>query len=177
MKTVALPFLLVLSLACHISYAQNSIFAGKIVDENNKPVPGAIIKISSKTTSPVEAKSDSDGLYCTKPIATGHYHLAVFLNSECRGLKNVVLDEASGSKKFFLIKMGGGSIDVSAVDKDPAMAVKLDRINSRHDMDGGNRVGTYRLPNDNASFYYHRKDSLIKKENAAPVGEKTPQIK
>ena len=164
MKILRLPLVFLLLTAFSISYAQNSIFAGKIVDEDNNPVPNAVIKISSKEVSPVEAKSDADGLYCTKPLAVGRYHLAVYVGSECRGLKKVTLDEASGSNKFFLIKMGGGNIAVNAVDKDPAMAVKLEQINSRHDFDGGNdRIGTIRLPSDSVQYFYHKKDTTIKK--------------
>ncbi len=179
MKILALPVFIALLIAGNISYAQNSIFAGKIVDENNNPVPNAVIKISSKELSPVEAKSDADGLYCTKPIATGHYHLAVFLNSECRGLKKVILDEASGSKEFFMVKMLGGSIEVSAVDKDPAMAVKLAKINAAHDEDGGNRrMGRYPLKDEDRIFYTPKRDSLERKTNPAQApGEKTPQMK
>jgi hypothetical protein len=193
MKIFALPLFFALLTACNISYAQNSIFAGKIVDENNNPVANAVIKISSKDVSPVEAKTDTDGLYCTKPLATGHYHLAVFLNSECRGLKKVTLDEISGSKKFFLIKMRGGNIDVSAVDKDPAMAVKLEKINADHSVDGGNgRTGIYhfkvnepdKVSEKNVDeryeryIYTHKRDSTLSTPKpAGNSGEKTPQQK
>ncbi len=120
--------LFIVFIAGNFCYAQNSIFAGKIVDEDNKPIPGAILKVSSKTLSPIEVKSDSDGLYCSKPIATGHYHLAIFVNNECRGLKKLSLDEYSGSKKFFLVRVLGGKVEVSRMDSDPAMAVKLNKL-------------------------------------------------
>ena len=169
MKILLLPLFFFLAVASNVSYAQNSIFAGKIVDDNN-PVPRAIIKISSKSVSPVEAKSDTDGLYCTKPIATGHYHLAVFLKNECRGLKKVTLDEASGSNKFFFIKMLGGNIAVNTVETDPAMAVKLAKI---EDADYHNTI----ISDPRGGVYKVKFDSTGKVKSIQSPGADVPQMK
>ena len=164
MKAFTVSLLFMFYSAANICYAQNSILAGKIVDEDNNPVAGAIIKISSKAVSPVEARSDSDGIYCSKAVAVGHYHMAVFVNGQCRGLKKITLDESSGAKKFYLIRMSGGNIEVSPEAEDPAMAVKLNKMNSNHDEDGGvYRMGTYILRNDSTRYFRAKKDTATRK--------------
>ncbi len=126
MNKIALLFFLVelvfLKDAC---YAQNSIFAGKIVDQNNRPVPGAVIKVSRPEMPPIEAVSDSDGLYCTRQIADGNYYLDVFTDGKYRGENELSIDTSIGSRKFFLIKVHSRKFAVSAVDKDTAMEAKI----------------------------------------------------
>lgn len=61
-RIISVGLLLVCS---SFSFAQNTILAGKVVDENNKPLPGAIIAVSGKHEK-TQAVSDADGLYYTK---------------------------------------------------------------------------------------------------------------
>ncbi len=124
-KIIPYLLLIVLFFFAHVCCAQNSIFAGKIVDQNNKPVPGAVIKVSRPEMPPIEAVSDSDGLYCTRQIADGSYYLDVFTDGKYRGENELSIDTSMGVKKFFLIKVHSRKFAVSAVDKDTAMETKL----------------------------------------------------
>ena len=126
MKKIALCFLIVIQiLTAHISFAQNGMFAGKIVDENNKPVAGAIIKVSRPDMQPIEIISDSDGVYCTRYVTDGNYYLDVFADGKYRGESQLLIDTASGAKKFFLIKVHSRKFAINSFDKDPEMAIKL----------------------------------------------------
>ena len=95
------------------------------MDQNNRPVPGAVIKVSRPDQPPIEAVSDSDGLYSTTLVPEGYYYLDVFSEGKYRGVKELVLDSVSGSKKFFLINVHSRKFAISAVDKDPGMSYKL----------------------------------------------------
>ena len=117
-----------------ISFAQNSVLAGKIVDENGKPVSGAIIKMTGDGVVLGEAKSDSDGLYCSRLLPCGRLPVSVFLNGKMAGKKWVVLNEKTGSKEFFIIKVMPKKIIINKVDNDPALAVKLSRIEEQQKM-------------------------------------------
>jgi hypothetical protein len=135
MKKTALYVCLILSFLTNNCYAQNSIFAGKIVDQNNRPVPGAVIKVSRHDMPPIEAVSDSDGLYCTRQIPDGSYYLDVFTEGKYRGENELSIDTSVGSKKFFLIKVHSKKFAVSALDKDMAMEAKL-RTAKQENKDG-----------------------------------------
>ena len=124
-RIALLLFLAVSVFLTHACRAQNSIFAGKIVDQNNRPVPGAVIKVSRPEMPPIEAVSDSDGLYCTRQIADGNYYLDVFTDGKYRGENELSIDTSIGSRKFFLIKVHSRKFAVNAVDKDTAMEAKL----------------------------------------------------
>ena len=118
-------FLAILVLFSFQSYAQNGIFAGKIVDEYNRPVPGAVIKVSRHDMQPIEIVSDSEGVYSTKYVAEGNYYLDVFAGGKYRGETELLIDTTSASKKFFLIKVHSRKFAINALDNDPVMAVKL----------------------------------------------------
>ena len=124
-KTIPYFFLAGPLFFTYVSHAQNSIFAGKIVDINNKPVPGAVIKVSRPGMPPMEAVSDSDGLYCTRQIADGSYYLDVFTDGKYRGENELSIDTSIGSKKFFLIKVHSRKFAATAVDRDTVMETKL----------------------------------------------------
>ena len=128
MKLPAISLFFGLLMSGNISYAQNSILAGKIVDQNNKPVSAAVIKISKNGVAPVEATSDKDGLYCSKLLACGSYNIVVVRNGSNMCTKELNLDERSGSKRFFLIKISGKKFTISPVDNDPSISVKLGEI-------------------------------------------------
>ena len=163
-KIALLIFLVVLFFLKDTCYAQNSIFAGKIVDQNNRPVPGAVIKVSRPEMPPIEAVSDSDGLYCTRQIADGNYYLDVFTEGKYRGENELSIDTSIGSRKFFLIKVHSKKFAVSAVDKDTAMEAKL-----RTSVKNGNAVAA--IPEITGGTYMF----MLKKDTTSTKTEPEPQ--
>jgi len=129
MKNCALFFVIIaICLSGNISLAQNSILAGKIVDENNKPIPGAIIKICNGDGLVQELKADADGLYTSKLLKTGAYKLAVDAGKKHRELDNFSLDPKAGSERYYIIKVAGGKLSAEMVPEDPSIKVKLAKI-------------------------------------------------
>jgi len=172
MKNCALFFTITLSVfAGNISYAQNSILAGKIVDEKNKPIPGAIISVHRQEQLLQELKSDADGLYCSKLLDTGTYDLDIITTKHLKAEK-IALDATSGSKKYYIIKLSGNKIVIDKTDEDPALKVKLGKIQKdKHNQIDGYFIGSFRIQNVKGDSATNNPKTII-----AP-GEKVPQIK
>jgi hypothetical protein len=119
--------LLVSITGVHFSFAQNSILAGKIVDENNQPLAGAVITATSKAVA-ARATADADGLFYTKLIPPGSYNLAV--NVHNRKLRAGKIDIASNAKEhqYYLLTVSGKKIAAKSDTRDPFIAVKVSKI-------------------------------------------------
>jgi hypothetical protein len=119
--------LLVSITGVHFSFAQNSILAGKIVDENNQPLAGAVITATSKAVA-ARATADADGLFYTKLIPPGSYNLAV--NVHNRKLRAGKIDIASNTKEhqYYLLTVSGKKIAAKSDTRDPFIAVKVNKI-------------------------------------------------
>jgi hypothetical protein len=83
------------------SFAQERLLMGKMVDENNKPIAGAIIKVG-KGSGAVETRSDIDGLYYTTLLPSGTYHIAVECNGKFLKAKKIYF-YAEGPKKYYAL--------------------------------------------------------------------------
>ncbi len=134
-----------------MAYAQNSVLAGKIVDENGTVVAGADVKISADGAVISQCRSDKDGLYCSKLLPCGKYEVDLWLNGRDRGVKMVKLDSDAGVKKFYIIKILAKKISLDYVDNDPAMAVKLRKIEKEQE--------NIDLPINGGSFFLRKKDT------------------
>ncbi len=110
------------------SYAQNSILAGIITNESGKAIPGATIVLSMPGMQSVEIQSDKDGLYSSQLLPIGQYNVAISVKGRKMPANNLVLDAASGSKKFYTMKVNEGKVSMITVNNDPAVLVKLRRI-------------------------------------------------
>ena len=129
MKNRALFFMvLAISVSSNISFAQNSILAGKIVEENNKPIPGAEIKLIKEHSELLNLKADADGLYCSKLMEQGTYRLAIYTDGKYLNSAKIVLDENSGSKFFYIVRVSGKKVRVEKTEEDPSIKVKLAKI-------------------------------------------------
>ena len=125
-------------LAGNISFAQNSILAGKIVNENNKPIPGATICVSKQGEMVQEIRADGDGLFAGKPMGAGDYSLSVTAKGHNLKLNYYfILDPKAGSEKYYIIKVANGKLVIDMVNDDPAIKVRLAKIEkSKENADG-----------------------------------------
>jgi Carboxypeptidase regulatory-like domain len=57
-------------------WGQRSILAGKMVDENDRPIPGVTISVG-RAGHAVQTTSDSDGLFYTRLLPVGNYHITI----------------------------------------------------------------------------------------------------
>lgn len=117
----------------NISFAQNSILAGKIVNENNEPMAGAEIKLSRVHEEALELKADEDGLYCSNLVEQGAYKLAVYKEGKYLNAGKIVLNEKSGSQLFYIVKVSDRKVTIDEINEDPSIKVKLAKIrDGRH---------------------------------------------
>ena len=129
MKNCTLLFTIIaLMFTCNISYAQNSILEGKIVDENNKPLPGAVIRLSKQNQLVQEIRADADGLYYSKLLDEGSYHVDIYSDGKYLKAKKLFIGTTSGNKKYYIIKVSQDKVVIDKVDEDPAPKVKLSKI-------------------------------------------------
>ena len=128
MRQVRQFSLLFLLLAiAHISVAQNSIFAGKITDENGKPVDGATI-IVSRAGNVTKAISDNDGLYFTQVLESGNYHMDIVANGKYVRVRKIFLAPAERVRRYYNIKVSDKNAVISISEQEPFIATKIARI-------------------------------------------------
>ncbi len=127
-KPVSYIFLFLLLLAGNFSIAQNSIFAGKIVDEYNKPVPGARIKVSQAGNLLDEVLADKDGLYYTKLLPQGNYNIDIRANGKFIKAGKVHLKVTDNIKWYYNLRMTENKVEVIITAHDPFIQTKLSKL-------------------------------------------------
>ena len=116
----------------NISFAQNSILAGKIVDENNKPISGAVIRVSKHNALIQELWADEDGLYYSRLLDEGSYYVDIYTGGKYLKAKKLFIGtSSSGSKKYYIIRVSDDKVVIDKVDDDPSIKVKLGKIEDR----------------------------------------------
>ncbi len=151
-------------LFCNISYAQNSILAGKIVDENNKPIHAVRICVIRDHHIIQEIPADTDGLYCSKPLEAGTYRIDVVSGEGAFRSKNLSLDTTAGSSSFYVIKIADNKIVIDKTNEDPSLKVKLSKImnDSRNEMDGIHQsyfTPDPNTPKEKTGHFFTKKDT------------------
>jgi hypothetical protein len=122
-------FILPLLFAANISLAQNSILAGKIVDENNKPVGGALVQIRlDKTGEEFKMVSDNDGLYYSPLVPKGTYKASILENEKRYKAKDLYLEETDRLTKYYQIRLSGKNAEVSILEHNPFMQAALYKV-------------------------------------------------
>ena len=111
-----------------ISFAQNSIFMGKVVDESNKPVPGARIKVSKTGTIVAEVEADNDGLYYTQLLPSGYYVVDIIVHDKRVKARKVFLKEQDQVRWYYNFKLSGEKAELILTAHDPFMEHKLGKI-------------------------------------------------
>jgi hypothetical protein len=118
-----LMVLLILGITCRTSYAQNSILAGKVIDINNKPVKGAVIKAGKD----IQATSDDDGLFYTKLLPAGTYNVDVAIKGK-HYKTTLELKDASVKKVYYYLWVNGNRLNAATTEQDPFVAANLNRL-------------------------------------------------
>src|ERR1043166_284681 len=103
--------LLALLLMFGSAIAQKSIMAGRIVDENDKPILDAEIRVS-RGREVMVAHSDIDGLFYTRLLPVGNYHVDVILGKQFLKTKMVYLGDNTRRKSFYYLKIADGKLKI-----------------------------------------------------------------
>ncbi len=140
--------ILFLTLDGTVSFAQNSIFAGKVLDEKNKPVSGARIKLSRGGNAIDELMTDEEGLYYSQMLSRGNYNLDVVANGKYLRSKKIYLKAHSDETLYYNLRMHDDKLEIEETSRDPFLAVKLEKMNGADprgiiDM-GGRQMGFFR---------------------------------
>jgi hypothetical protein len=124
-------FIFLFVFAGQISFAQNSIFMGKIVDENNKPVPGAKVQVSKAGYIIAEVSADNDGLYYTQLLPSGYYKVDIIADDKLVKAKRVFLKEQDKIRWYYNMKLAGDKAEVIVTADNPFMEHRLSLVEER----------------------------------------------
>jgi hypothetical protein len=115
MKTIV-SFLLLLSSS--VSFAQNTILAGKITGSNGKPLVGATIRVMGENEQAV-AKSNENGLYYSKLLPEGDYNVAAVVNRKVvKAGSPVHLENTGRTRMYYLLQVKQNNLVITTTDKD-----------------------------------------------------------
>lgn len=107
--------------------AQAVMMMGRIVDEQNKPIPGAIIKIG-KDGSGMDIVTDENGLYNSTLIPSGAYRIDISANNQYYRAKKVYVAPAKEIKRYYNFKLKEGKVIVNIDERNPFLTARLDKI-------------------------------------------------
>jgi len=119
--------LFILLFAANVSFAQNAILAGRIVDTSDKPVAGAVIKVVMGKKI-IETTADKDGLYYTKPFPAGTYAVRIYANSKSYKVHEIPVVPWDKAKKFYNFQLVGNKVVTEIDEQDPFMAVAFNKV-------------------------------------------------
>ena len=164
MKAISLCFsFIIVFLSCNISSAQNSILAGKIVDENNKAMHSMRISVIRNQHLIQEIPADTDGIYCSQPLEAGTYRIDVVSADGSYKSKNLSIDTTAGSSSFYIIKIADNKITIDKTSEDPSLKVKMGKImnDSRNESDGGHSYFAKdpNTPKEKTERFFIKKDT------------------
>jgi Carboxypeptidase regulatory-like domain len=126
MKTFSLFLFSVLLLCSTSGFAQNSIIAGKITDDKDEPVTGAIVKVSKGGVA-IEVRTDGDGLFYTRLLTPDNYHIDIRTNQKTYKTK-VKVKPQDKKRMYYYFKLMGDRVYVTTDGRDPFMKAKLSKL-------------------------------------------------
>jgi hypothetical protein len=127
MEKFGLYILLFILFAANNSFAQNTLLAGKIVDENNKPVADAAIEVvAGKKT--MKTTADKDGLYYTQLLPAGRYQVRIYANGQNYKTNEIRVAVPGKAERFYNFKLTGNKAIPDIDERDPFMAVAFNKI-------------------------------------------------
>jgi hypothetical protein len=143
-----------LLLATNASFAQNTLLTGRIVDVNNKPVAGAVIKVVTGKKI-IETTADKDGLYYTKLFPAGKYHVRIHANNKSYKVNEITVAARDKEKWFYNFQLTGSKAVVHIDEQDPFMEVAFNKIEAKqhlNDLPVGSRVWCIKYATDSNEF-------------------------
>ncbi len=159
-----------LQLLSYVSAAQQSLLMGRITDDQDNPVRGAIVHLSYKSTV-FEVRSDDDGMFYTQLLPTGNYHLRAFSGRKDYNAGKIYF-VSDGIKRYYLLKMKDARLNVVVTEKDVFAEVQLNKVNAGSIL--------WDLPVKASSWRIMREDSagmLIPRWGTAPMPPRMPAIR
>lgn len=147
-------------------FAQNTIFAGKITDSKGKAIEGAHIYIGGGGGDvKADAKSDVHGLFHTRDVPAGNYHIIVDVNGKTRGDGGVNIVNIRGEKRYYLLWLNEKGMSITTTDKNLFMEAKLDSIRkSPHNIDVPPAKQQYNTPTKDARHFIVPKEKQHEKK-------------
>jgi hypothetical protein len=132
MKTLYCLFFV--ALIANSSFAQNSILAGKIVDENGKPIAGAQIRVRNSHDK-TNARSNEDGLFYTRLLPSANYQLNVVAGGKNLGSKKLYLPPQDKKKVYYTLKVTGDKMLVTVDKQNPFIKAELHKADEGPEME------------------------------------------
>ncbi len=160
-------FLSALLFTVSASFAQNSIMAGRIVDDNNAPINGAEIRVS-RGGQVMAAHSDEDGLFYTQLLPVGNYHMDVIIGKTFLKTKMVYLGDNTKKRSYYYLKVTDNKLRITVDGQDPFLKSKLSKIEK----------DDYNIIDGIETFYIDRIVSYpLKNEDTVGINKKEHFIK
>lgn len=98
---------------------ETSMMSGIVLDEKNKIVPGAILKISKKKEA-FDIRVGEDGMYYSALLPVGYYHVDIRANNRYYQSQKVQLTPTGDTKKYYNFRLkGDGVAELYTDEHDP----------------------------------------------------------
>ncbi len=131
-KITSVIFLFSLSLFCTLAFSQTSSISGKITDESNEPLTGAVAELRNvKDSSMAKVNvADAKGVFTFENVKAGNYYIKTsfigFVNHLCKEFSF----DATTAKELPVIKMASSSTNLQQANITafkPLIEVKADK--------------------------------------------------
>ena len=106
------------------------MLSGLVVDGDNKPISGAMIKINNLSVAE-QAVSDQDGLYYSRLLPAGGYWVYVYVGGQRLKAGRIFLSASSGAERYYNIKVAGDKASLMISDHDPFATAYLQKVKGR----------------------------------------------
>lgn len=136
--------LFIFLLSGYFSEAQNSILAGKIVDENNNPLPGAILKLTHLGRT-IAVTADEDGLYYSPLLEAGNYRIDISARDRQYKAPKVYLEATEKNTKYYNYTITKYHVIARVEDRDPFMETELSKVEADKDIIMEGKPGSIRF--------------------------------
>ncbi|MCF8450882.1 MAG: carboxypeptidase-like regulatory domain-containing protein [Taibaiella sp.] len=105
-------------------FAQQSMMSGIVLDEQNKLVPGAVIKITKRKEG-IEVRVGEDGMYYSPLLDQGYYLIDIYVNNKYYTAKKVQLKSTINKTLFYNYRLkAGGTATLYTDEFDPLLRLK-----------------------------------------------------
>lgn len=105
-------------------FAQQSMMSGIVLDEQNKLVPGAVIKITRRKDG-IEVRVGEDGMYYSPLLDQGYYLIDIYVNNKYYTAKKVQLTSTINKTIYYNYRLKADGIAILYTDEfDPLLRLK-----------------------------------------------------
>lgn len=105
-------------------FAQQSMMSGIVLDEQNKLVPGAVIKITRRKDG-IEVRVGEDGMYYSPLLDQGYYLIDIYVNNKYYTAKKVQLTSTINKTVYYNYRLKADGTAILYTDEfDPLLRLK-----------------------------------------------------